>query len=111
MLGLAPILGFFSVCWLATADTNFTAEDNKIIWSTPAWSPTATVCSPEGQAHFAFQNNVSISYEFTGKSLPSVYIHGGKNAEMYTKAQPYTWQFCALMLLARTLSLSVPPLE
>jgi len=69
MLGLAPILGFFSLCWLATADSNVTAEDNEIIWPTSGWSPTATVCSPEGQAHFAFKNNVSISYEFTGTAI------------------------------------------
>jgi hypothetical protein len=69
MLGLAPLLVFLILSWLATAETNMTAEDNQIIWpsSSPPWSGTATVCSSQGQAHFAFQANMSMSYEFTGK--------------------------------------------
>ncbi|KIM81028.1 hypothetical protein PILCRDRAFT_821865 [Piloderma croceum F 1598] len=72
MLGLVPIFFFFlSLCWLASADTNFTVFDNQIIWpsSAPLWTPTPTTCSSEGQAHFAYQANMSMSYEFSGTAI------------------------------------------
>lgn len=84
MLHFTPIFLFFSLCSIVAADVNITAWNTQIIWppatnSTPAWTPTESRCSPTGDGHFAFQRNMSVSYEFTGKFLCHSPLTRGSN--------------------------------